>query len=70
VYGLPTKLPARTDLEKLFLMTIRDKKSRGGTVYYTLPIAIGRATTGVGLTPAEARALFRHGPAMSRSTDG
>ena len=55
-YGLPTELPARTDLKKLLLMTSRDKKSVGGVVRYTLPLAVGEAVTGIPLSRADVRA--------------
>ena len=41
---LPTRLPAKTNLDRLIERTKSDKKSRGGAVRYTLLEAIGRGS--------------------------
>ena len=60
-YGLPTEIHARVDFNRLFSMTRRDKKARGGVVEYTLLEKIGKGVTGVRLSPSRARSLFRAG---------
>ena len=61
IYGLPTDISAHVDLNRLFNMTRRDKKARGGVVEYTLLEKIGKGVTGVRLSPSRARSLFRAG---------
>jgi 3-dehydroquinate synthase len=60
-FGLPAGLPARYDLHRIFSLTLRDKKARGGVVEYTLLEKIGKGVTGVRLSPSRARSLYRAG---------
>ena len=60
-FGLPTEIPARFDINRLFSLTRLDKKARGGVVEYTLLEKIGKGVTGVRLSPSRARSLYRAG---------
>ncbi len=58
-YGLPTELPSGVNTASLVRITALDKKTRGGAVYYTLPVRIGMAKTGIRIPHDKARSLLR-----------
>jgi 3-dehydroquinate synthase len=58
LYGLPSKLPQKTSLTKLFTLTLSDKKSKNGMIEYTLLRDIGEAVVGNPLLPKRAIEAF------------
>ncbi len=58
-YNLPTEIPSKINLAKLFEATLLDKKAKSGIVHYTLLEEIGKAKVGVPLTHKEALKLYK-----------
>ncbi|HLX12412.1 MAG TPA: 3-dehydroquinate synthase [Bacteroidota bacterium] len=60
-YGLPSEIPARMPLNRIFDETIHDKKANKGIVYFTLLKTIGTSIVGYPLKPKAALKAFKKG---------
>ena len=49
-FGLPVTVPRDLSLARVLRATHRDKKARGGTARYALPVSLGRMLPGSGVT--------------------
>ncbi len=51
VLGLPTRIPASVDLDKLYQAMLHDKKNVAGAVKFVLPKELAKVKTGITISP-------------------